>query len=227
MLSGMATNGFLKNLFDRDQVYVFNRRFAEYTCYNVAGTLTVMAPPGFSGSPPLNITTTGVSEGYGTNVDIFFFVTQITMKALGAQADIINMFAQYQFRRVRFEFQLLNASNYVAPTAAPYIPEVTTAYDPTAVSAPLTMQAIEAYGNCARGVLDQATPLTVDMVPRIPLSFANGTQVGFLDGNQMWVDTAGTATTWGGGVGALRNFAPNGCAVRITGQVEIATRRPL
>lgn len=210
---------------------MFNRRIAEFTFINNAGTLTIVPPPSAPGgtAPLFGFNSTGVGEGVATN-DLFFFGLQFALNTLGGSADIINMFAEYQVRNVEVEVALLNASNWVGGNLVqvPYIPEVTVAIDPTSFAIPLNVSTIEQYQNSRRQVLDQARPMRFSYVPRINLAAETATANIFPDSDRaMWVSTIGSLPIFSGGPGVIRNWPQSGIAVRVSGLATIACRRPL
>lgn len=229
--SARTIDGPFRSPIAREQVFLFNRRLIEYTFINQAGTLQIITPPSTpAGAAPLfGFNSTGVSEGVATN-DLFFYSLQFALACLGGNADIINMFAEYQVRNIEVEVALLNASNWVGGslTALPYLPELTQAIDPTSFAVPTNVSTVEQYQNTRRQVLSQERPMRFSYVPRMNLVPEVGSAVIFPDNNfAMWTSTIGVQPVFSGGPGVIRNWPQAGLGVRVTGLVTLACRRPL
>jgi hypothetical protein len=212
---------------------VFNRRSADLTlAINTAGLFTLFPPVGFSGLP-FFILGSPFSDNPvpGPSTQTIGFALNFVIESLAQSNDILGMFAEYQVRALKITFQSLMGDSYNSTFP---LPEMVTAVDPTAASAPVSTLTVEAYGNSQRAVLTQERPHIVKLRPRIASQVFGSTlttsYVSEAAANSLWVaSNNGTSPPYYGLVGVFRNFPTpigSGCQVRISCEAEIAVRRP-
>jgi len=216
-----------------DTVLMINRRTADLTlAINSGGSFALFPPVGFSGTPFLALGAAFSDNPVpGPATQSIGFAMQLVIESLAQSNDILGLFAEYQIRGVQIEFESLMGDSY-NPTFP--LPEVITAIDPTAASAPTSTLTIEAYGNTKRMVLTNQRRHNVRLRPRIASQvFGSSLVTSYVyEANQdaLWIPSNnGTSPPYYGLVGIVRNFPTaigNGCQIRISGSVQVAMRRP-
>jgi len=214
---------------------VFTRRTADLTLYtNAANAFTAALPPGFSGPPFLVFGTPFADTPLpGIAPYCIGFALNLVIDSLSQSNDILNMFTEYQIRGITLTFQTLMGDSYNATTAS-LLPEVLSALDPTTGTPPTSVPVVEAYSRTKRSTVSNARKYTFRVVPRPAVQLFGSallTTYAYLDNTKdVWMlSNNSTSAPYYGCVGVIRNFplvAGNGNAMRVSGQVTLAARRP-
>ncbi len=201
---------------------------------NSSGSFTVSLPPGATGTQFLTFGTQNFDVAVPTANPIYIgFFMSLSVDSLGQFNDMLTMFAEYQVRAVRVEFEALMGDSFNSSAGSP-IPEVLTAVDPTVASVPAFISTVEAYSNNKRTVLTQARTHRVRLRPRPAVQLygsALATTYAYNDNvNDLWMLSNNSVyPPYYGLVGFIRNFPGtpgSGGQIRISATVEIAVRRP-
>jgi hypothetical protein len=218
-----------------DSVFIFSRRCADLSVFCTSGgAISILVPPGFTGTPFMNLGTVGTDiSPPGQSLIFATFAFGLDVTSLAQSNDLLSMFAEYQIRNCHFTAETLMGDSY-NPTIQSPLPEIITVIDPTVATAPALVQTLMSYSNTQRQTLTLEHPHKRTFVPRPAVQVYGSVLATSYAANDRFTDLwfASNNTTQPplyGLVVALRNFVSpvgSGVNVRFSCNVDVACRRP-